>query len=365
MTENEKISVIIPVYNVERYLESCLKSVTGQTYGNVEIILVNDGSTDNSGAICDRWSKKDDRISVVHKKNEGLNYARKSGWKVSTGLYITFLDSDDMIHPVTLESSLKALIANSVDMTVFMHLEFSDEDEKNRTINPLITEECDVKRTTEDVFKFLICNGYDNIYPMTAWGKLYRRRLIENIDWSKSNMRAYEDNFFTPQIFDNVKSFAVLKKQLYLYRRNQDNSVLSRMLTGNNLNKKPVGYLEYMSIMKSYWQSLLDKHSIDLTSELDELCYTNEIFRLNNLIEADLLSAENNSSFAGNIIKKLQQRLNSKIKDQEDIINDQSIRLQDCTSTIGSLEAEISRLHTTRGAVNNVVSSIKNTATKH
>lgn len=98
-----RVSVVIPVYNVEPYLERCLESVTGQTYGNLEIILVDDGSTDRSGAICDRWAEADSRIKVVHKKNAGLGMARNTGLGHCTGDYLTFVDSDDYIEAGMIE----------------------------------------------------------------------------------------------------------------------------------------------------------------------------------------------------------------------------------------------------------------------
>lgn len=358
------ISIIIPVYNVERYIDACLRSVTTQTHDNLEIILVDDGATDNSGDICDDWAKKDSRIKVVHKKNEGLNFARKSGWEIATGSHVTFLDSDDMIHPDTIRNTLAILAKEEVDMVAFMYLEFSDKDEEEGSINPELSQEYDIKRTTADAFKLLICNGYGSLYPMTAWGKLYKRELIESVDWKKSNMRAYEDNFFTPQIFDNVKSFVVVKQQLYFYRRNDTGVVLSRMLIDNSLNGTPVGYLEYMSLMRSYWQSFLDKHNItELNKEFDDFCHTNEVFRLNNLIEANLLCAENNCEFAGDIIKKMQSRLDKNILEKNRTIDSQRQQITNFEQEIDGLKLEITKLHTTKGAIQNVARSIKNTAT--
>jgi len=105
----KKISVIIPIYNVEKYLDECIESVVKQTYGNLEIILVDDGSTDKSGAICDKWQEIDERISVIHKENGGLSDARNVGMTIATGEYIAFLDSDDRISPVMYENLVKEM----------------------------------------------------------------------------------------------------------------------------------------------------------------------------------------------------------------------------------------------------------------
>lgn len=109
------ITVIIPVYNVKSYLTKCVESVINQTYKNLEIILVDDGSTDNSGILCDNLKLKDNRISVIHKKNSGLGFARNSGLEISTGKYITFVDSDDYIEPMAIECLYKGIIKNQVD----------------------------------------------------------------------------------------------------------------------------------------------------------------------------------------------------------------------------------------------------------
>ena len=98
MKASPLVSIIIPVYNVKRYLDICVASTLKQSYQNIEVILVDDGSTDDSGKKCDEWGVKDSRIKVIHQKNDGLNSARRSGWKVCSGEYVTFLDSDDFIH---------------------------------------------------------------------------------------------------------------------------------------------------------------------------------------------------------------------------------------------------------------------------
>ena len=99
----QKVSVIVPVYNVEQYLEECIDSIINQSYTNIEIILVDDGSTDNSGAICDNYQNIDDRIKVIHQKNMGLSGARNSGVRVCSGDWITLVDGDDIIHPKMIE----------------------------------------------------------------------------------------------------------------------------------------------------------------------------------------------------------------------------------------------------------------------
>ncbi|MBP3703356.1 MAG: glycosyltransferase family 2 protein, partial [Lachnospiraceae bacterium] len=126
----EKISVIIPVYNVEAYVGKCIKSVCRQTYEELEIILIDDGSTDSSGKICDEWAENDNRIVVLHQENRGLSGARNAGLEKATGEYITFLDSDDYIAPMTYEEMLRAGKQFQADVTIvsFQKVYHSDEE---------------------------------------------------------------------------------------------------------------------------------------------------------------------------------------------------------------------------------------------
>lgn len=361
-----KVSIIIPVYNVEKYINGCLDSVIKQSYTNLEIILVDDGSTDSSGTICDKWAKKDPRINVIHKNNEGLNYARRSGYELATGEYVTFLDSDDLFYKDNIKNSLDALMLNDLDMVAYMHLDFSDGDEANGTINPIISDEYTIKRSTADVFHFLLFNGYENIYPMTAWGKLYKKNLLTHVDWQRSNMRAFEDNFFTPQIFDKVSSFAILKQQLYFYRRNGDDKVLSKTLTGNTCDGQAIGYLEYLDVLRDYWQTFFDKHQLDFSQALHDFWLSNMLFRLNNLIDSGSLCQENNIDYLREIIEGLQKKyeieishLNEHVRDLESKIHDLRADVQTKTSHLAASEAELRQLKTVRGSIRNAARQAK------
>lgn len=349
------VSIIIPVYNVENYLDACLDSVVRQSYKNLEIILIDDGSPDKSGKICDRWAKKDSRIQVIHKKNEGLNYARKSGWEMSRGEYITFLDSDDLFHKNNIANTLRLLKAEKLDMVAYSYVEFKDGDNLNSLVNKSLSNEYFIKSGLEQVFRFLISGGYENIYSMTAWGKLYKRSLISSVDWSKSNMKAYEDNFFTPQIYEKVEKFAILKQPLYLYRRNESESVLSKTLSGNIYNGKPIGYLEYLDLMRKYWKSFLDKHSLNLSDELEDLWYQSAVFRLNNLIGENKLTEENNPQYIAEIIEKMQKRMLQEIASKDSVISSQSNLIKKLERSLEDVNQKMSELQTMRGSIRNVI----------
>lgn len=143
----KKISIIIPVYNVEKYLNYCVESVVKQTYENLEIILVDDGSPDNCPGLCDEWASRDARIRTVHRENGGLSCARNTGLSVSTGDFITFLDSDDWIAPDTIEKCIELIDKYQADVVQFQ-------------IHETATESFGVRQPTEEV---TICNGREEI----------------------------------------------------------------------------------------------------------------------------------------------------------------------------------------------------------
>ena len=124
-----KISVIVPIYKVEQYLNRCVESIVNQTYKNLEIILVDDGSPDLCPKICDEWAEKDSRIVVIHKENSGLSDARNAGLKVATGGYVAFVDSDDIINPFYVEYLYKAICDNDAQISACDLKNFYDEKE--------------------------------------------------------------------------------------------------------------------------------------------------------------------------------------------------------------------------------------------
>ena len=122
-----KVTVVVPVFNVEKYLHQCIESLLNQTYRNLEIILVDDGSTDNSGVICDQYRQKDQRIKVIHKCNQGLGFARNSGMKETTSDYITFMDSDDYADEDMIEELMRPIIDENADTVIGGFKKVNDE----------------------------------------------------------------------------------------------------------------------------------------------------------------------------------------------------------------------------------------------
>lgn len=191
---SEKISVIVPVYHVEAYLERCIDSIERQTYQNLEIILVDDGSMDRCSEICDEYGKKDSRIKVLHKENGGLSSARNAGLDAADGELIAFVDSDDYIEKDMLEKLYEVLLSNKADMAV-CNLRFVDEHQsKNRSrLEQSGKWECmDQEEYWEKVFE------PDNSRYVVAWNKLYRKRIWEELRYPIGKLN--EDEYVLHEI---------------------------------------------------------------------------------------------------------------------------------------------------------------------
>lgn len=213
---SKKISVIVPIYNVEQYLDKCIESLINQTYKNLEIILVDDGSKDKSGKIADLWALKDSRIKVVHKKNGGLSDARNEGMKNATGRYIGFVDSDDYIDMNMYENMLDILQQNDIDI-VECGINYVYDD---KIVKEVVSNNIKVF-STHDALKELIL---ERELHQTVWNKLYKRECVigEFFEMGRIN----EDEFWTYRIFSKAKKVAKINKNLYFYLQ-RNNSIMS------------------------------------------------------------------------------------------------------------------------------------------
>lgn len=212
------ISVIIPVYNVEKYLHRCLDSVIAQTYQNLEIICVDDGSIDESGRICDQYAVRDARIKVIHQENQGLSAARNRGLDAAEGEYIAFVDSDDYILEDMYKKMLDKLLNYNVDLCVCQwQYEFSDGRQvvKKKNIDPTIYG-C---KSSLEFARFLYMGNYENGVVVAAWNKLYRRALLDKIRFEG---RIHEDDAFNGRIMAKDVSVYVMEEQFYVYAQNGD-----------------------------------------------------------------------------------------------------------------------------------------------
>lgn len=206
---NELISVIIPVYKVEGYLNDCVKSVVEQTYTNLEILLIDDGSPDNCPLMCDEWAIKDSRIIVIHKNNGGLSDARNLGLDVANGQYIMFVDSDDKIHPKMIEVMYNQAIKYNADIIVgdFIY---------TRSLSEPITDigEHQVKIIDKSIaFDNLLQNKM--VQYVTAWGKLYKKGLFKDIRYPVGKI--YEDNYVSYKLYHFAQTIIEIPARFYFY----------------------------------------------------------------------------------------------------------------------------------------------------
>lgn len=210
------ISVIIPVYNVETYLRMCVGSICQQTYHNLEIILVDDGSSDNSGVICDKLKLTDNRIKVIHKKNGGLSSARNAGLEIAQGEFISFVDSDDTIHPKMMETLL-SLIKNN-DIAICGHQEIKE----THLPQQIISFSKDETLTQSELWTEVFCKLNN-----AAWNKLYRKNLIGCLRFTEKLLHG-EDLIFNLNYICICKSGAINRTPLYNYLKREGSITKSK-----------------------------------------------------------------------------------------------------------------------------------------
>lgn len=235
----ELISVIIPVYKVEDCLDKCVRSVVEQTYSNLEIILVDDGSPDGCGAMCEGWAVKDSRIKVVHKENGGLSDARNAGMKIATGSLISFIDSDDWVTPDFLGALLEAMKSQKAQIA-----ECAVElvDEAGNVLRHRETANVTSMDKIEGLRRLILEDG---IFQ-TVWNKLYRREVLEGILFEKG--KYHEDDFWTYQVFDRMERLAIVERPMYRYLQ-RSGSIMGAGYSLKRLDGPEARYrrMEYLS----------------------------------------------------------------------------------------------------------------------
>lgn len=203
------ISVIVPIYKVEKYLDKCVESIVGQTYRDIEIILVDDSSPDKCPEMCDKWAKMDERIKVIHKENGGLSDARNAGLRIAKGEYISFVDSDDWISPHFLEMMYQVMQKEYADIVECGVLYIDEQGEIIRVRKNGTSQNSFNK--IEALRQLVLEEG---VYQ-TVWNKLYKREVIGDIEFDVGKYN--EDDFWTYQIFDRAKRVTVIEEPLYCY----------------------------------------------------------------------------------------------------------------------------------------------------
>ena len=208
MQDSELVTIVVPVYNVESYLPRCLESIFAQTHQRIDVILVDDGSTDDSGKICDEAAFSDDRFTVIHKTNGGLSDARNVGLDMARGTWVFFLDSDDFISPYCIETMLNAALTSGAQI---VECAFDSVEDSATVVWSTPTGEYEAFRQPKALERFLDYNGTS----VMAWNKLYRTALFEGVRFPIGKLN--EDEFTTPYLVERVSSYASLKDSLYAY----------------------------------------------------------------------------------------------------------------------------------------------------
>ncbi len=204
------VSVIVPVYNVAPYLTRCVQSIVDQTHRNLEIWLVDDGSTDGGGDLCDEWAGRDGRIRVIHQPNAGLSAARNAALHRISGTLVTMVDSDDLLTPRCVQTLLQAMQATGADIAVGAHRDFTDESDI-RTAKPSGRLRC---YTAHDALRRIF---YQHHLTHSAWGRLYKTSLFSNLDYPEGML--YEDLAVIYPLLRRARRVAVTNEVVYHYRQ--------------------------------------------------------------------------------------------------------------------------------------------------
>lgn len=253
---NELVTVVVPVYNTEKYLDHCIRSIVDQTHRNLEILLIDDGSPDGCPEICDEWGRRDNRIRVIHKSNEGLGMARNTGIENARGEYICFPDSDDFLAPDTIEKALACALKNKAE-TVFFGFHTTDADGNIcSSFAPEMPEEVYQGEAVRNVFvPELVApdpqgDGKRRLY-MSTWLMLLDTAVIRRSNWRFVSERKIisEDVFSLLELMASVESVAVLSLSLYYYRTNY--ASISRSYRPDRYQRIKVFYTESVALCRS------------------------------------------------------------------------------------------------------------------
>ena len=249
--ESDLISIVVPVYNVEKYIKKCIDSIINQTYQNLEIILVDDGSPDKCGEICEEYSKKDNRIKVIHKENGGVSDARNAGLEKATGEYIAFIDSDDYIDKNYISTLYNMCITNKAEIAQCSFKRVTD----NQIANEKDVENKIVNMSGIEAIKNIFKENY--IEYTVAWNKLYKKSLFDNIKYPKGKL--HEDEATTYKLFYEAKIVSVTNEKLYYYYIRQNS------ITNTKFSLRRLDYIEELEEQLKFFN---DRNEEDIYLEV-------------------------------------------------------------------------------------------------
>lgn len=285
MEQRDLISIIVPVYNMEQYLDRCLESILHQTYTNLEIILVDDGSTDHSPAMCDDYAKKDHRIKVIHKENGGLSDARNAGLKIATGSYIGYVDSDDWIELNMYERMYNACIKNNAELAVCKYKAVF----KDRTIDKGSSEEVVLSR--EELLNIYLFEHKQYVIYNSVWSKLFSKKLVEDMTFPVGHNS--EDIMYTTKAFCRLKRAVYIDESLYNYVLDRDGSIMN----DKNINRM---FDDELPFWKEHIAYIKQNVSDDMGERAAYSFYRRLLFYF-----IDLKSDKNTRAYAKRIVNEL------------------------------------------------------------
>lgn len=264
------ISIIVPVYNVESYLERCIQSILNQTYKNLEIILINDGSTDNSGSICDKYVLKDDRLRVFHIKNGGSSIARNHGLENCRGEYVGFVDSDDWIQPNMFKELLKFAVDHNLKV-----VETNCTTNVSTDVTPLAPKIVGRIENRDIALKRII-----RTTAFAIWRRLYHRSIVKNRFFIEGIL--HQDVYYTIDILNDISQLGYLEAPLYIYNNQNLTSVIRSNYSIKKLNSINAGayVVENTKQYNVDIQNLAKNYLLEfLTYHYDALYFNNELDR--------------------------------------------------------------------------------------
>lgn len=277
------ISVIVPIYHVEQYLRRCIDSIIGQTYKNLEIILVDDGSDDGCPAICDEYARKDNRIVVIHKDNGGLSDARNVGIDIAKGEYLAFVDSDDYIHRDMYRILMKELIKSDSDvsMSTYKYVYDGKPDEQDITYE----EDYSIETMSGIQAQYSYYSDDKKLELTVAWNKLYKKELFSDLRYPKGKI--FEDEFTTYKALYRSKKVCYVNLPLYYYLQ-RNNSIIG-LMHGQRDSKVVEAYLQRVGFYRENNEEVLWRKSVMHCIHM--ICYFNYISK--NAGHSDLDSTKN------------------------------------------------------------------------
>lgn len=271
------VSVIVPVYNVADYAAACIDSIVGQTYPHLEIILVDDGSTDLSGEICDKYGRLDQRIRVFHKTNGGLSDARNFGLEKSTGEYIYFVDSDDVLNINIIEVLYQSISENNLDMAASNYVRFVSEDEM--CVSQPIIGPLSVYDSRSFMMKYFDSSFQSSV--VVAWGKLYKRSLWENVRFPKGKI--HEDEYTTYKLIYKSARIGYIDDKGYYYRKNNNSIMTSKNFEKHlDLQGAFCNYLVFFKEDEELYHFMLQRYMgflIDMKKKISKRDIVNDLIR--------------------------------------------------------------------------------------